>query len=258
VYLTRATRALTGLGRLGVALLMLAGAPVALRAQAFPTSGDDVIRMMHDRYVNSWYHTLTFLQKTTRHPTKDSTVVETWKEAAMFPGRLRIDVRDVTPPRTYIYSGDSLFIIVGDSVRRVAQRNELLTIGFDVYRQSPDRTIADLKAEHYSMTPVHGTSWEGRDVYVIGAAEHDLHSPQLWIDRERLLFVRALAPDAQDSTKTDEYLFDDYTLYPGGWLARTVVFSVDGRVVQKEEYRNIEMDARLDRKLFVVSAAGHQ
>jgi hypothetical protein len=232
------------------ALLTSGVLPSSLRAQAFPASGDQVIRAMHERYASSWYRTLTFTQKTTRRTDKDSTVVETWKESAMIPGHLRIDVRGATPPQSYIYAGDSLFILRGDSVRRIAQRNILLIIGFDVYRQGPEKTLADLRSLHFAMTPVHEGSWQGHEVYVIGAAEGDLHSPQLWIDRDRLLFLRGLEPDERDSTKTIEYRFDDYTLYPGGWLSRTVMMSVDGKVAQKEEYSNVEIGNRLDVKLF--------
>jgi outer membrane lipoprotein-sorting protein len=224
--------------------------PIGASAQRFPNSGEAVIHAMHDRYESSWYRTLTFIQKTTRRTAGDTMAVETWKEAAIFPGRLRIDVEGKTPQRTYIYSGDSLFVIRGDSVTRLARRNILLIIGFDVYRQSVDKTLADLSAQHVAMTPVRADTWEGREVYVIGAAAGDLHSPQLWIDRDRLLFLRALEPNEQDSTKTDEYRFDNYTLLPDGWLSETVIMSTDGKVMQKEEYRGVQMNARLDAKLF--------
>jgi len=228
---------------------MIARAP-ALGAQSFPASGEGIISAMHERYADSWYRTLTFTQKTTRRTPADTMTVETWKEAIMIPGRLRIDVEHATPARTYIFNGDSLFVVRGDSVTRSARRNVLLVIGFDVYRQSVDKTVADLRGLHVSMTPVHADTWEGREVYVIGAARGDVHSPQLWIDRDRLLFVRALQPDAQDSTKTDEYRFDNYTLLPNGWLSERVLMFVGGKLTQKEEYSNAQMNVRLDAKMF--------
>lgn len=245
---------LTRTGRLcRIAAIVMAAAtslPAGLSAQASPTSGESVIRAMHDRYADSWYHTLTFTQKTTRRTPGDTMAIETWKEAAMIPGRLRIDVEQATPTRTYIYAGDSLFVVRGDSVTRLARRNILLIIGFDVYRQSVEKTLADLRAQHVAMTPVRTDTWEGREVYVIGAPAGDLHSRQLWIDRDRLLFVRGLEPDDADSTKTDEYRFDNYTLLPDGWLSETVLMSTDGKLIQKEEYRNVQMNLRLNAKMF--------
>lgn len=238
----------------GIAATSLAVAssmPITSLAQAFPTTGNEVIARMNERYADSWYPTLTFSQRTTRRTPGDSTVNETWKEAMIIPGRLRIDVQNVTPARTYIYNGDSLFQIHGDSVTREAQRNILLIMGFDVYRQAPEKTVAALTALHFPMTPVRGDDWQGREVFVIGANKGDLHSPQLWIDRDRLLFVRGIEPAPGDSTKTVEYRFDNYTLTPGGWISRTVVVSVDGKQVQKEEYSNIRMGEKLDRAMFV-------
>ena len=232
-------------------LTVAASTPVASLAQAFPKTGNEVIAQMNERYTDSWYRTLTFTQRTTRRTAGDSTVNETWKESMIIPGRLRIDVENVTPPRSYIYNGDSLFQIRGDSVTRQAQRNILLIMGFDVYRQAPEKTVAALAALHFPMAPVRGDDWQGREVYVIGANKGDLHSPQLWIDRDRLLFVRGIEPAPGDSTKTVEYRFDDYTLLADGWISRTVVMSVDGKQVQKEEYSNIRMDAKLDGKMFV-------
>src|SRR5579863_9176131 len=79
--------------------------PVA--AQGAPATGDAVIQAMHDRYAKTWYHTLTFTQKTTLRTPADTMVIETWKEAAILPGRLRIDIQRASGNLTAIYSGDS-------------------------------------------------------------------------------------------------------------------------------------------------------
>jgi len=232
------------------ALVTAISLPTGVSAQAFPTSGEAVIRAMHDRYADSWYRTLTFTQKTTRRTPADTMAIQTWKEAVMIPGRLRIDIENVTPKTAFIYAGDSAFLLRGDSVVRYARRNILLIIGFDVYRQSVEKTLADLRGQHVAMTPVRSDTWEGREVYVIGAAAGDVHSRQLWIDRDRLLFVRGFEPNGDDSTKTDEYRFDNYTLTPDGWLSKTVLFSTDGKLMQKEEYSNVQTNVRLDANMF--------
>src|SRR5580700_1302495 len=60
-------------------------------------SGDAVLRAMHDRYQTSWYHTLTFIQKSTTYKPDGTSTAETWYEAALLPGKLRIDIG---PPST--------------------------------------------------------------------------------------------------------------------------------------------------------------
>ncbi|HEX5408770.1 MAG TPA: hypothetical protein VFW89_03265 [Gemmatimonadaceae bacterium] len=215
------------------------------------TSGDQVVRAMHDRYQSTWYHTLTFTQKTTRRTPADTMVVETWYESAAVPGRLRIDIAPRPGGRSIIFANDSIVVTRGDSVlRRVAGRNPLLILGFDVYGQSPERTMEVLRAEGFNLAPVHEDTWKGRKVYVVGANAGDLHSKQFWVDKDRLLFVRLLEPSRADSTKMDDTRFDDYQRLGGGWIAPTVESYSGGKLVQREEYRDIKANPPLPDGLF--------
>ena len=224
--------------------------PHTSRAPA-TANGDAVIRAMHDKYAATWYKTLSFTQQTTRRTPADSMVIETWRERAMIPGYLRIDVQRATGDLSIVYAGDSLFVWRGDgTITRAATRNILLIIGFDVYRQSAEKTLALLEAEHFPMTPVREDTWRGRPVYVIGAAAGDLHSHQLWIDKERLLFVRGIQPDERDSTKTVDMRFDNYAKVPGGWLSETVEVYRDGKLVQREEYSDVRTNVPVDPQIF--------
>jgi hypothetical protein len=222
-----------------------------------PANGEAVIRAMHDRYATSWYRTLGFTQKSTIRTPADTMIVETWKERALLPGHLRIDVERATGSVVAVYSGDSLFVWRGDSVlTRAATRNILLVIGFDVYRQPAETTMAVLAAEHFPLAPMHEETWRGRPVFVIGAAPGDLHSHQLWIDKDRLLFVRSLEPDDRDSTRTVDIRFDNYVKLPrGGWLSERVEIYRDGKLVQREEYSDVRANMPIDPQIFVPPAA---
>jgi hypothetical protein len=212
-----------------------------------PTSGDAVIRAMHDRYANSWYKTLTFSQKTSLRTKADTMAMEVWDEEALFPGRLRVLLHRKTGDLTAMYAGDSLFIWQGDSVLQRAQsRNILLIMGFDVYAQPAERTLDVLAKEHYPMTPVREDTWEGRPVYVIGNGTR-----QLWIDKDRLLFVRAVQPSDGDSTKIEDFRFDNYVQVPSGWVSETVETYVDGKIIQREEYYDVRVNPTLDPQRFI-------
>jgi hypothetical protein len=239
-----------------VAALVAPSSALLVRSRALPSApanGEEVIRAMHDRYAKSWYRTLSFTQKSTIRTPADTMIVETWKERALLPGHLRIDVERATGNVVAVYSDDSLFVWRGDSVRtRAATRNILLVIGFDVYRQPAETTLAVLEAEHFPLAPMHEEKWEGRPVFVIGAAAGDLHSHQLWIDKDRLLFVRSLEPDDRDSTKTVDIRFDNYVkLSGGGWLSERVEIFRDGKLVQREEYSDVRTNVPIDPQIFV-------
>ena len=151
-----------------------------------------------------------------------------------------------------VYAGDSLFVWRGDSVlTRNASRNILLIIGFDVYAQPPEATLAALSGEHFPMAPLREDTWQGRPVYVIGAPAGDLHSPQLWIDKERLLFVRGIQQDERDSTRTLDFRFDNYVRVPGGWVSETVSAFANGKLIQHEEYSDVRTNVAVDPQIFV-------
>jgi hypothetical protein len=219
--------------------------------QSAPNTGEAVIDAMHRRYENTWYETVSFSETTTRRTPADTMVTETWNEALLIPGRLRIDVVGANPKTSYICNADSFFVVRGDSVTRLLQRNLLLLMGFDVYRQPVEKTLTVLRAQHFAMTPVRTDMWEGREVYVIGAPKGDLHTRQLWIDRDRLLFVRVLEPNAKDSTQADEYRFDNYKLEPHGWISETVIGMTAGKITLKEDYSNVRINAQLNPAMFV-------
>ncbi len=214
-----------------------------------PTSGDAIIRAMHDKYAKTWYHTLTFTQKTTRRTPKDSMVIETWNEEAMLPGHLRIEIHSAKPV-TAMFVGDSIFVWNSEKVlSRAESRNILLIMGFDVYGQSPEKTLEMLGKEHFPMSPVREDTWEGRPVYVIGSGRR-----QLWIDKERLLFVRGTEPNGRDSTKGDDFRFDNYVEFPSGWVAESVEEYTDGKLQQLEEYTDVKPNATIDPARFTPPA----
>jgi hypothetical protein len=239
--------------RIALTTALVCAAP--LLAQDTPTSGDQIIRAMHDRYARTWYHTLTFSQKTIRHRSPDSTVTETWNEMALLPGRLRIELLRATGTVHALYAGDSLFVWRGDSVLTRAQsRNIFMIMGFDVYTQPVEKTLAVLASEHYAMTPVHEDTWMGKAVYVIGANAGDLRSNQIWIEKDRLLFVRAIQPDVRDSTKVGDYRFENYVAVPGGWVSETVETLANDQVTQREEYFDVKTSVKIDPSQFVPPA----
>jgi len=222
-----------------------------------PQTGEAVLGAMHDKYASNWYNTLTFTQKTTLRTPADTMAIETWREKASVPGKLRIDMERKKGNLTIIFRNDSTYVVYPDSIARHAGGNYLLTIGFDVYRQPVDQTVSSLRAEKYSMTPVHEDTWEGRPVYVIGAAAGDTTSRQIWIDKDRLLFVRALGPaGGKDSTKTNDTRFGNYVQIPaGGWLSERVEFYTGGKLRQQEEYSDVQTNVALDSALFVPGKA---
>jgi outer membrane lipoprotein-sorting protein len=239
-------RVRTMLGRISVVLLTLAAV-----GQAQIQSSEALVRAMHDRYAKSWYRTITFTQKSTTYNDDGTTKVETWYEAALLPGKLRIDVGPAADGRSYILADGNVTIF--DKGKEVNSRplvNMLLVLGFDVYRQAPEKTLQVIGSEKYDVSKFHEDTFEGRPMYVVGADKGDLQSRQFWIDQERLLFVRLFQPDRADEKRIEDIRFTDYRPLAGAWVAARVEVRAEGKLVFSEDYSDIKGNPSLDAALF--------
>lgn len=223
-------------------------APEAAPMMVLPVrlaNGEDLVRAMHARYQGRWYRTLRFKQTVKRAAGPDGVVPpeEVWTEYAEVPGGLRIEFGDPAAGNGVLYARDSLYVFrAGGLVRKQAERNPLAVLGFDVYGQSPEETIRELRADGFDLSKLREDTWEGRSVYVVGADAGDMRSKQFWVERERLLFVRLIEPAGPDGSRTGDIRFQAYRPLGGGWIAPVVVFLVDGRETMREDYFDIAID----------------
>lgn len=227
-----------------------AGTTTAKPSPSTITSVPGLIRAMHDKYAGSWFRTATFVQRNTRYLPSGAADTSTWLEALRVPGALRIDIEPLAQRNGILFARDSQFIIgSGQLTRGIPSVHPLMVLGFDVYADPPERTIARIKSLGFDMTKMHEDVWQGRPVYVVGAVASDLRRRQFWIDRQRLVFVRMLQPD-RDTTKTSEIRFNNYRGLGGGMIAPEVVFLVDGKPNFIERYEDIRADPPLADAVF--------
>ncbi len=214
-------------------------------------SSEELIQAMHDRYAKTWYKSATFVQKTTNYNADGTSKAAIWYEAMSVPGKLRIDFDPI--------SGGNGILFVNDSIHRFQQGelkqtqpliHPLMVLGFDVYGQPVQDTLAKLTKLGIDLSVLREDKWQGRPVYVVGAKADDLRAPQFWIDKEHLYFVRMFQPAGPDKSHTQETQFNKYQKLKGGWMAPEVIFMLDGKLRTTEEYTDIRGDIDLDPKLF--------
>ncbi|HEV8382780.1 MAG TPA: hypothetical protein VGQ29_14420 [Gemmatimonadales bacterium] len=228
-------------------LVLLTGASAPQRPITTPR---ELLAAMHARYDGKWYHTLTFLQHNTEHHPDSTVGHSTWREWLQAPGKLRIEFQPADSGNGVLFVNDSVYSFKNDSV--LASRpfvHPLLVLGFDVYLQPVERTIAQLQQAPrvFDLSVLSEGTWDGRPVWIVGAKAGDLHRRQFWVDKERLLFVRMLEPTPRDSTKTADTRFNKYALAPsgGGWVSAEVEFLVDGEQQFLEQYDEIQTNGAL-------------
>jgi len=223
---------------------------VLIRAADIPTA-EALLRAMHDRYASTWYDTLTFIQKSTTYNPDGTTKIETWYEAALLPGKLRIDIGPPADGHAYLLNdGNATLFEKGKDPRSRRLVNLLLVLGFDVYKQPSETTLKIVQSERIDTSKFHEEKWQGHETYVVGAEKGDTKSPQFWIDKDRLLFVRLLQPARANPADTDDIRFVNYQPLAGTWIAARVEIWNGEKLIFTEDYFDIKANPKLDAALF--------
>ena len=209
------------------------------------TTGADVVEAMIERFADTWYRDVTFVQTTSYYDSDENvTRSETWYESIRLPGKLRIDVAPLAQDRVLLFNDDVQYQFLGGELQGSAPViHPLLLMGFDVYFLTLEEVLAKLQALDVDLERMYESTWQGRPVYVLGADEGDESAHQFWIDQERLVLVRQLRG-------VQETQFNRYERLGGGWISPEVVFLNDGTRTVLEEYEDIRTDHELEDGAF--------
>ena len=245
---------------LALGLVFTAGSAAHLTAQArqaTPRTGQEVLEAMRAAYDGKWYHTLTFIQKTTFHRPDGSTQEQTWYETLRHTPQtgtqLRIDFGDLATGNGVIFTADSTFPVrAGKPGQPRATGNEFLPLIEGVYVQPVAQTVKDLDQMKVDLAKVSSGTWQGKPVWIVGAAAGDSTSPQFWIEPERKVLVRMLFKPNETQPPLDVHLAG-YVKAGNGWLATKIDILQNGKPVQIEEYTDWKVDVTVDAALFDVT-----
>ena len=231
-------------------LCLLLSVASATNAAKIKTT-EDLVQAMQQKYATSWYKTATFVQKTIEYDKDGNKKESTWYEALSVPGSLRIDFTPVKDGNGILFTNDQIYSFKNGKVDTNRPFvHPLMILGFDIYRLSSADALEKLKGLKFDLSILREDTWQGRPVYVIGAKQGDLHSPQFWIDQKNLYFVRMLRPAGKDGAQTQETQFNKYQKLGGGWMSPEVIFKLDDQIRTTEEYSDMRADVALDSKLF--------
>jgi hypothetical protein len=223
-------------------------------ASAQPSPGRAILEKMRDAYAGKWYHSVTFVQKTTQFRPGQPDRVQTWWESLRYTPRsgvqLRIDAGDLTSGNGSLATADSTWIVRNGVLAQTRPGgNEFLPWIEGVYVQPLEQTERQVRAMGVDLEQTRKGTWRGRPVTVVGATtpEDTTHS-QAWIDDERQVIVRMIV--AQPAGPLLDVSLEDYVRVGGGWLETKVDIYVDGMLRQREEYSDPKADVALPDALF--------
>jgi hypothetical protein len=216
---------------------------LAAQQPSKPASGEDVFRMVYERYAKTRFRTVTFTQKTTFPDGR----VEWWYEAESIPGKARVDIAPFDRRNTSIFRNDSAYVWRDTTYRTGAGLAATMWTLMDMYAVPPSQTVAALSKRNFDVAKLHAASHNGRPIYVIGALAGDTVSPQVWIDQEHLYTVKMIVPTPRGRRTTDvgRYIFQN-----GGWIEQEIVVRLNGELQLLEEYTDTKTNVELPTWLF--------
>ncbi len=217
-------------------------------ATAQITSTAQLMDAMQVKYRGKWFKEYTFAQQTIRY-NQEGAVRDTaiWNEAVSYPDHFRIDFGQ--PGRFIIFKNDSSwFFQNGELSRHRYEPQEFLLFKGGMYFISRADIMDKLSAYGYDTSVFREDRLNGRKAYVVGAKEGDLTTKQFWIDADHFYTVRRISQLNNGGSLDVQY--SNHKRVKGGWVEQVVTFYRDGRLIQIENYLDINASGKLDPETF--------
>jgi hypothetical protein len=223
-------------------------APPAVKVE----SARELIRLMHDRYADSWYHTLRFAQSNTFYTQSGGEQKSRWVENLSVPGRLRIDFEPLASKSGLLIVNNR--VTTFDNGKRVDTRRAIqaiLMLTADVYAIPPAVTARRLDSLSIDLAKFREDKLDRKRVFVIGGDKDDLESSQVWIDADKLVLVRLIQRDRRgDKTIVTDTRVNDYRDVDGYPVAHEFVSLRDGKPYFREEYEDVRVNEPIPPSMF--------
>jgi hypothetical protein len=219
------------------------------------TSTELLIDAMHKRFQGKAAKTVTFVQYNTLYQADTVSGKSIWYEAIAYPNNFRIDFGEVKEGNAVIFARDSVFNFKeGKNIRKMPLKNNLILLAGGLNFMPKDKVMTELKSAGYKIEKFREDIYEGKGVYVVGADAGDFATAQFWIDKKNLYLVRTFEKQASGDIR--EARFTKHIKSGKGWIETEVLFLVNGKKMQLEEYKEVKPNANLDERIFDASFFG--
>ncbi len=219
-------------------LALLVRSPVAAETRV-PEMADGraLVRAMHARYDGHWYRDFMLVQDVTYFRDGAEERTEQMAEYLALPGRVRAVTRGSAAGNAEIYVDGAFHRFEdGAMTSRMPTVHGVLLLGFDVYAQAPETSIAQLEELGVDLDRITESSWQGRPGWVVGAAPGDSSTPQFWVEKDRLLCWRVLS---QRPYGTLDVEMAGWKPLDDGWIATELTFKRNGVLALRERLRRV-------------------
>lgn len=210
-----------------------------------------LVRLMRERYAGKWYKSLSFVQ-VNRYTISGKEQKSEWVENLLVPGKLRIDFVPLSQKSGLLIDNNRVTTFVNG--RRVDSRRQIQPRPFltaDVYTLPVAVTVRRLDSLGVDTTRIRRDRISGKSVFVLGAGPGDRSSTQVWIDADRLLFLKFIQTEKRAGRMvTSELRVTGYADVAGYPVPEAFVTSRDGAESLREEYTAVKVNVPMSLALF--------
>ncbi|MGE0567787.1 MAG: hypothetical protein AB7O73_07550 [Bacteroidia bacterium] len=211
-------------------------------------NGNQLITAMHYAYAGKFYKYMSFSQNMTYYNNDTVSRKDIWHEVAEFPGTLSIKFKTKDSKKGVMFKDHQIYSFSEKGMKKGDKRvHELLLLGMDVYFYKPEYTCHILDSLGFNLNQITMNTYNNRPVYIVGAQSNDTTSNQFWIDAERLYLHRIINKSNNNISDTQ---FDNYVEMDNNWVAKTVRFKINGKLVLVEDYYDIKLPKKLNPDYF--------
>ena len=246
--------ALLGLGLAACRTPPPAPAGIPARPSAVPRNGLEVIGAMRRAHPSRELRSLTL--SVVIRDAEDTLRVTRSFVYAQLPGRLRVEVLPAQRRSGYVRHGQRVSLFErGRRVSRIERVDLSTLVAYDVFAQSVDTTVMWLDSARVRFALLRHDELDGRQVWVVGAREGDMTSPQFWVDATEWRVVRVIQREPWNGNQIVDTRFTEYTEVREVPVPRRVVVFRGGQT-QRHDITVLRINPRLPAGTFNLSRWG--
>jgi hypothetical protein len=222
---------------------------VACTIGSTQTKKQNVIEQMHTKWQGKWPKNMQFEQYVYFYENDSIVRTEIWQELLSSPQNLHIRFNGFETGSGMLFTNDSIYNFKNFKLVNAQKKvHQLLLLGFDVYHQSPEVTVEKLLALGFNLEEKHEITHQKDTLIIVGTCQKgNLESNQFWINKKQLYLERVIL--TSNTTKSD-ITFENYQWFENYPVATVVTFSVNNKLLMREEYFNISFPEKVEPKIF--------
>lgn len=226
------------------------GASSPARADVAPRNGLEVIGAMRRAHPAGSLKAVSFTIDIS-DLRADSAVRRAATGLIAFPGRSRIAYQPVSLKNAIVRDRERMAVFeAGKRVSYFTRVDVAHLLAYDVFAQRLDSTILWLDIARVRLGLARRDRWDGRDVWVVGAAEGDTTSTQFWVDDDRWRVLRVIQRDPRRPSVVLDVRYREFDSVMRVPLPSRIEIYRDGRHAETHQLSNIVANPKLPSRAF--------